>query len=151
VARVLWINRALSRQIPFCLHAACLINSGNYNRLAYGNCASINIMFFNWCAGDRMKKYFNEFDLGSFWKDSEYARKQYVEEKPSEEPVNEIETELGYKLPGSYIELMKSQNGGIPVNTCFPTKERTSWAEDHVAISGILGIGRTKHIHCAAN
>jgi len=39
---------------------------------------------------------------------------------------------------------MRSQNGGIPKRTCFPTKEATSWAEDHIAISGFLGIGRNK-------
>src|SRR3989344_6676013 len=39
---------------------------------------------------------------------------------------------------------MKMHNGGIPFNTCFPTKERTSWATDHIAITGILGIGRKK-------
>ena len=39
---------------------------------------------------------------------------------------------------------MKRHNGGIPVNDCYPTDEPTSWAEDHVAITGILGIGREK-------
>lgn len=32
----------------------------------------------------------------------------------------------------------------IPVNTCFPTDVPTSWAKDHVAITGIFGIGREK-------
>ncbi len=91
-----------------------------------------------------MSKYFKDFDISSFWKDSDYARKEYVEEKPNEELIKEIENELGYKLPGFYIELMLNQNGGIPVNTCFPTSERTSWAENHVAIHGFLGIGREK-------
>ena len=39
---------------------------------------------------------------------------------------------------------MKNQNGGIPKKSAFHTVERTSWAEDHVAVSGILGIGRKK-------
>ena len=26
--------------------------------------------------------------------------------------------------------------------TAFPTEEATSWAEDHIAITGIMGIGR---------
>ena len=52
--------------------------------------------------------------------------------------------ELGYKLPFSYIKLMQIQNGGIPINRCFPTKEVTSWASDHIAITGIFGIGRQK-------
>ena len=44
----------------------------------------------------------------------------------------------------SYIWLMKQHNGGIPVNTCYPCDEPTCWAEDHVAITGIFGIGREK-------
>lgn len=32
----------------------------------------------------------------------------------------------------------------MPKNTNFPTEEPTSWAEDHIAISGIMGIGREK-------
>ncbi len=39
---------------------------------------------------------------------------------------------------------MKIQNGGIPRNRRFPTEVPTSWSKDHVAISGILGIGRKK-------
>lgn len=30
------------------------------------------------------------------------------------------------------------------MHTCFPTEEPTSWAEDHIAITGIMGIGREK-------
>lgn len=55
--------------------------------------------------------------------------------------VKDTEKILGYRLPESYISLLKTKNGGTPKNTCFRTKTRTSWAEDHVAISGILGIG----------
>ena len=66
------------------------------------------------------------------------------EEFPTDELINSIEQELGFKLPASYVELMKMHNGGTPKNCCFPTKERTSWAENHIAITGIMGIGRTK-------
>jgi hypothetical protein len=91
-----------------------------------------------------MKKYFDGFDFSSFWDDRDYAIEEYVSAQPADELIESIEEELGYKLPASYIEMMKIYNGGIPVNTCFPTKEPTSWAEDHVAISGIMGIGREK-------
>jgi hypothetical protein len=87
---------------------------------------------------------FTGFDLTNFWDDSDYALKEYVEELPSSELIASVEQELGYKLPVAYVELMRQHNGGIPVNTCFPTKESTSWADDHVAITGIFGIGRTK-------
>ena len=87
---------------------------------------------------------FENFDFTNFWDDSDYALKEYVSNSPSNELIESIEEQLGYKLPSSYIWLMQQHNGGIPVNTCFPTDEPTSWAEDHVAITGIMGIGNEK-------
>ena len=87
---------------------------------------------------------FEGFDLTNFWDDSDYALEDYVEAPFTAEGLAAIEQELGYKLPAAYIALMRTHNGGIPVNTRFPTSEATSWADDHVAITGILGIGRTK-------
>ena len=87
---------------------------------------------------------FEGFDFTNFWDDNEYALKEYVSAPPSDELIASVEEELGYKLPAAYIWLMKQHNGGIPVNDCYPTDEPTSWAEDHVAITGILGIGREK-------
>lgn len=87
---------------------------------------------------------FEGMDLDSFWEDSNYAREQYVSDPPTDELISSVEEELGYKLPAAYIALMKHQNGGIPHNTSFPTDEATSWAEDHIAITGIMGIGRDK-------
>ena len=87
---------------------------------------------------------FEGFDLTSFWDDSMYALKEYVSEPLSDELITSVENELGYKLPASYIWLMKQHNGGIPRNTCYPCDEPTCWAEDHVAITGIFGIGREK-------
>lgn len=87
---------------------------------------------------------FEGFDLTNFWDDNWYALKEYVSEPPSDELIASVEEELGYKLPAAYIWLMKQHNGGIPVNTCYPCDEPTSWADDHVAITGIFGIGREK-------
>lgn len=87
---------------------------------------------------------FEGFDLTNFWDDNWYALKEYVSEPPSDELIASVEEELGYKLPTAYIWLMKQHNGGIPVNTCYPCDEPTCWAEDHVAITGIFGIGREK-------
>ena len=87
---------------------------------------------------------FEGFDLTGFWDDSMYALKEYVSDPPSDELIASVEEELGYKLPAAYIWLMKQHNGGIPVNTCYPCDEPTCWAEDHVAITGIFGIGREK-------
>ena len=87
---------------------------------------------------------FEGFDLTNFWDDNWYALKEYVSDPPSDELISSVEEELGYKLPAAYIWLMKQHNGGIPVNTCYPCDEPTCWAEDHVAITGIFGIGREK-------
>ncbi|WP_442954391.1 SMI1/KNR4 family protein [Paenibacillus sp. MMS18-CY102] len=84
------------------------------------------------------------FDLTSFWDDSDYALQAYVSEPPTDELIASLEQELGYKLPRFYIEMMKQHNGGIPRDTCYPTAEPTSWAVDHISISGIMGIGRDK-------
>lgn len=89
-------------------------------------------------------EHFQDYDFSDFWDDCDYALEEYVEEKPTDDLIKSVEEELGYKLPSSYIALMKIHNGGIPTKTCHPTKTRTSWAEDHVAISGIMGIGRNK-------
>lgn len=87
---------------------------------------------------------FEKINLLNFWNDSDYAKEEYIEETPTDQEIEEIEKELGYKLPESYIWLMKKHNGGIPVKKAFPTKEATNWASDHIAISGIMGIGKNK-------
>lgn len=91
-----------------------------------------------------MKQEFEGFDFTNFWDDNYYARKEYISDAPTDELIADVEKELGYKLPASYIWLMKQHNGGIPFNTCFPTDSPTNWAEDHIAITGIYGIGREK-------
>ncbi len=87
---------------------------------------------------------FDNINLDEFWDDNDYALKEYVLNPVSDHYIQEIEHELGYKLPESYIYLMKKHNGGVPRNACCPCREKTSWADDHVAIEGIFGIGREK-------
>ncbi len=87
---------------------------------------------------------FKNFNSLDFWVPSEYASEKYIGDYPTDEMIEFVEKELGYKLPDSYIELMRLQNGGIPFNCCYPTKEENSWAEDHIAIKGIMGIGHEK-------
>jgi len=85
-----------------------------------------------------------QFEWSDFWEESEYATKEYVGEPLSQGMIEEVESKIGYKLPGSYIELLKNQNGGIPNATNLPTKEATSWADNHVALTGIFGLDSKK-------
>lgn len=91
-----------------------------------------------------MTSVFADFDLTNFWEKSDWADKEVIERDFDADMLKSVEDELGYKLPASYVELMRSQNGGCPVNTCYRTAERTSWAEDHIAITNFKGIGRDK-------
>jgi hypothetical protein len=87
---------------------------------------------------------FESFDLSDFWDDSDYAREAYVESPVTDEAIADAERELGFRLPAAYVALMRTQNGGIPRRCCFRTDSPTTWAEDHIAITGIAGIGRTR-------
>ena len=75
---------------------------------------------------------FDNIDLNDFWDKEEHG---YIEPEPfSEETLQEIEKEIGYKFPQSYITLMRVQNGGRPYNTSVGC---TGWE-----IGGIYGISK---------
>ncbi|MFO0950568.1 MAG: SMI1/KNR4 family protein [Isosphaeraceae bacterium] len=50
------------------------------------------------------------------------------------------EAVLGYKLPASYLRLLRVKNGGVPRRQCFPVSG-DYWPEDHVRIVTLFGIG----------
>ncbi len=77
---------------------------------------------------------FEDFDFEDFWSDDEFT-------PFTEKELEETEKALGYKLPKSYIDLMRIHNGGGLEKDCFPTTEKSSWAEDHECIYTIMGIG----------
>lgn len=58
---------------------------------------------------------FDNVDMNDFWDSvSEY---DHLKLEPfSDEKLRDIEKEIGYKLPESYIALMRVQNGGCPKN-----------------------------------
>ncbi len=87
---------------------------------------------------------FSDFDLEQFWEPSDYALREYVGDPLTETMVADVERELGYRLPASYVELMRVQNGGIPRRRCHRTAEATTWAKDHIALQGFYSIGRDK-------
>jgi SMI1-KNR4 cell-wall len=76
-------------------------------------------------------------NLSDFWTDDRY----FTGPTLSEEMIARAEALLGYKLPHSYLNLLRTRNGGSPRRDCFPTEVPTSWATDHIALSGIRGIG----------
>ena len=62
-----------------------------------------------------MKQEFEGFDFTNFWDDNYYARKEYISDAPTDELIADVEKELGYKLPASYIWLMKQHNVFITI------------------------------------
>ncbi len=91
-----------------------------------------------------MATVFGNFDISDFWEPSVYAKREYIDVPLTDELVESVERELGYTLPKAYVELMKHQNGGLPKKTFHRTSERTSWSDDHIAITGIFAIGNKK-------
>jgi len=87
---------------------------------------------------------FNAFDFNTFWKKSDYADGEYVDEPLTAAVLAEMEVELGFKLPAAYVELATRQNGGVPRRTVHGVPTPTTWPHDHVALTGIYSIGRAK-------
>lgn len=65
---------------------------------------------------------FDNINLDEFWDDSDYALEEYVLKPVTDHYIQEIEHELGYKLPESYTYLMKKHDGGIPKTPSAPVK-----------------------------
>jgi len=84
-------------------------------------------------------EFFSGFSLENFW--NEDAGDDYKEKPFTDKDLEKVEKELGYKLPGSYVALMRLHNGGAPKKTGHRTATRTSWSNHGVAIHGIFGIG----------
>ena len=69
---------------------------------------------------------FEDFDFTDFlFVDAENM--DLIGEPPSDELIVEIEKELDYKLPASYIWLMKQHNGGLIKKTDFLVTISNSW------------------------
>ena len=78
------------------------------------------------------------FNFDEFWDDDYYSIEEYISKPVTDKEIKAVENELGYKLPNSYIELMKLHNGGRVLKNCYPLSQRTSWADDHIQVEGIL-------------
>ena len=66
---------------------------------------------------------FENSDLKDFWNRHEYYTENYVEEPLTDEIIAFYENKLGLKFPQSYIQLMKTQNGGHP--------KKSYWFNEH--------------------
>ncbi|OTY20490.1 SMI1/KNR4 family protein [Bacillus mycoides] len=70
-----------------------------------------------------------------------WAEDDYLKLAPiNDELIKKAEEVLNVKLPESYINLLKEQNGGTLRLDAHPTSEPNSWADDHVNVSGLYGI-----------
>jgi hypothetical protein len=74
-----------------------------------------------------------------FWDTSVSYR---VQSPLTDEMLEAAERTLAVKLPRSYVDLLRVQNGGCTSSefTAFPTPQATSWAEDHVPFDDVAGI-----------
>lgn len=90
----------------------------------------------------RTTGHFADPDLAGLWEEGTWSDK-YNEPTPTDETIARVEAELGFRLPDSYIELMRMRNGGGLTRNSYPMDETTGWAENHVEVMGIYGIGNT--------
>lgn len=72
----------------------------------------------------------------TFFEDEDY----YTGPPVTDAMVRAAEASLGVRLPTSYVALLRERNGGTPRARCVRTDAPTSWAEDHIEISGIRGV-----------
>lgn len=62
------------------------------------------------------------------------------------EMVKQAEEALEVQLPDSYIQILKEQNGGYITFDAHPSDTPNSWADDHVQVDHLLGIGEENGI-----
>lgn len=85
---------------------------------------------------------FEGFDFTNFWHPHPFGQCDPC----SDELIREIESELGYKLPESYLWLIRQHNGGTLINEYFRINEPVKHLGNWVQISLLYGIGRGEAI-----
>ncbi|MEC2402297.1 SMI1/KNR4 family protein [Bacillus subtilis] len=75
-----------------------------------------------------------------FWENSEYD--PFRLKDISEDEIKKVEKKLNVTLPEQYKKLIIQQNGGLINFNAFPTDQETSWADDHIEVDHIRGIGK---------
>ncbi|WP_311573844.1 SMI1/KNR4 family protein [Veillonella parvula] len=80
-----------------------------------------------------------DFDWTGFWNDVDYAFESYIGKPVTDKDIKDAESELGYRLPAAYIELLNNHNGGVLNKNCFINNDG-----ECVYVTGIYGIDRDK-------
>jgi len=88
-----------------------------------------------------LSKRTGELSENKFWEQGDFSKQQYDSKGLTVEAIKLVENRLGYTLPRSYLDLMATQNGGIPKNRDFILGE-TSSKRSIVSLSGIFGVGQ---------
>lgn len=85
-----------------------------------------------------------EAEIGDFWDDHAETAEQFVLAPPTDEQIAAVEEQLVFKLPASYIKMMKLHNGGVPRYRYFAVSDADATEKRRIEVSGMLGIGREK-------
>lgn len=78
----------------------------------------------------------------SIWQEDDEPKLEIL----TDETIEMAEKAFGVKLPAGYLTILRERNGGYLHYNAFPTSVSTSWAEDHIGINHILGIGKDSGI-----
>lgn len=78
--------------------------------------------------------------MSEFWESSEYD--PFRLKDISDNEIKNVEKKLNLTLPDQYKKLIIQQNGGLINFNAFPTDQETSWADDHIEVDHIRGIGK---------
>lgn len=91
-------------------------------------------------------QFFKDFDFTDFWNESSYSVRDYIEEFPDDEMIASIKNELGYKLPASYIELMKFRMGDWWKKAAFRQQKAIPGQKTMLRLRGFWESEEKKHI-----
>lgn len=85
-------------------------------------------------------------NMTEFW-DSNYYNNSPLTDKM----IKQAESELGVKLPDTFLDLLKIQNGGYTKGFAFPMAVKTTWSDNHVPLTELFGIVINKESDSAHN
>ena len=93
---------------------------------------------------------FNSISTDNFWDNLPFEQGGYLADKKelfiakpiTNDMVSAVQNELGYQLSQSYLEFLKSQNGGIIHEHLLITDEPNSLSGDYFSITNIAGIDK---------